>query len=100
MDHASTIRLLKIATYELYVSCLCSQAPARREIAERMRNPKAGDLVVEVTTLLRDLDDLCNIGRLVKVEQVERENPTLKRDVWTIELVFKDGVQITWENCE
>ena len=87
--------LLAIVGRELYRATLAGNAaPAVQQLGQRMRNPRPGDLVLEVSSWLGFDPD--SIGRLKRVTG----NVSDGSDVWHVEPLSKPGHEVTWGNVE
>jgi hypothetical protein len=75
-------------------AAISRKAPARySELTDRIRNPKPGDLVAEVSSFLGgELNDLNAVGHLVEIKQEPGE--TQKTFIKTL-----DGRVVEWTNC-
>ena len=108
------VKLLKGCAYELWRASLCAGPQSIRDLFNELKNPKPGDLVMEVTThLMKSRDPLEGIGRLVAVGDapyyatrdearaagIEDNEPIPTRQVWDITLDFDDGRPFRWENA-
>jgi hypothetical protein len=86
--------LLAIVGRELHRSTLAGNAPPMiTELRERMRNPRPGDLVLEISRfggMMPDRFDPDSIGRLVRIES----------DRWVIEPLHAPGTEQGWRNAE
>lgn len=105
------LQLLKVNALMLHHMCMCGQpTPHQKKVYERIIHPVPGDLVLEITTAMRDRDregnaesEIHNFGRLIQVT-MKRLSPGRPRkdgsdltDVW--EIKCPDGTIKTWENC-
>jgi len=114
LGSAETVRLLKNAAHQLWRASLCAGPKHITDLFEELRNPQAGDLVMETTThLMGKRDPLEGIGRLVSVSREPIYTPKEWKEaggkdgapvpterVWTIALVFDDGRLFRWRNAE
>jgi hypothetical protein len=111
------MRLAEVTAYNLYLATLVgSPAPRVRDLGERMRSPRPGDLVLETSTVYREGDHYesligCRLGRLLRrprenvytdAEWVEQggkpDEPIPTEQVWYIELA--DGREYKWVNAD
>jgi hypothetical protein len=69
-------------------------APAVAELRNRMKRPRPGDLVIEVTMLGRFDPD--SVGRLLRVEG---DNPGLP-DRYVVEPLHRPGEEQGWRNAQ
>lgn len=71
-------------------------APAVAALAERMHNPRPGDLVMEVTSF--GPFDPDSIGRLLRVETSPTDHTFVTR--WVTEPLGRPGQEQGWQNAE
>ncbi len=105
--------MLRETAYNLWSACLCSGPPMLNKLFDELKNPKPGDLVMEVTThRMKSMNPIEGIGTLVKItrepiftreraiENGYGENEEIpEEEVWTIKLVFGDGRELRWKNA-
>ena len=86
--------LLAIIGRELHRATLIGNAPpVIASLRERMRNPRPGDLVLEISRLggmMPGRFDPDSIGRLLRIEG----------DRWVVEPLHAPGTEQGWQNAE
>lgn len=91
--------LLVKSAYAAYTSNLIGNpciATERR--FEFFKNPKVGDLVLEITTINHPKRDIThNLGRLVRIEKSPNGNPF--KDKWVIRTLYHDR-EFAWHNAD
>jgi hypothetical protein len=103
-------RLLEITIYNLHLMCLVGYpAPKVKQLDDRMRAPRVGDLVLEVSTIYWEERVGTRLGRL---ERTVREpvftpeewaeggggtDPIPTEDIWYLTLA--DGREYRWHNA-
>lgn len=60
-------RMLAVVGRELYMATITNPAPDMKQLGDRMRHPRPGDLVLEVSGIGRDWDP-DQLGRLIRIE--------------------------------
>ena len=112
--HIALVKHLKGCAYELWSATLCAGPQHIRDLFNELKDPRPGDLVMEITThFMQSRDPLEGIGTLVAVGQapyyatreearaagLEDDEPIPTRQVWDITLDFDDGRLFRWENA-
>ena len=89
-------RLLYVNAYQVYMGTLHScSAPITRELAEIIRAPRPGDLVMEISTIYMPERDEFRFGRLLR----KVNEPTRTQEEWAEEGGRQDEavpMQIVW----
>lgn len=108
------IKALKGCAYEMWRHCLCSGPDIARKLFDELKNPKPGDLVMEITTHQMESRDAAEgIGTLLATGDApifasreearafgyEDDERIPTRQVWDITLDFADGRKFRWENA-
>lgn len=90
--------LLAVAGYELYRHVVLTGRPtlATSMLAERMRSPRPGDLVLEVSTLAGIRPDRWDPDRIGRLVRVEGSDPG---DRWVVEPLHDPGRGQGWQNA-
>jgi hypothetical protein len=124
MEKYELIRLLAVNARELYSSTLVGNpAPATKELGEIIKNPKVGDLVLELSRAIyiyadqfpgrydEELKESAYMGRLISIteepidrnseekwDEKEEGRPVPLEKVWVIEKLL-DGSVVRWSNA-
>lgn len=107
-----TLNLLRLNAYNLWSATLCAGPPKLTSLFDELRNPKPGDLVMEVTTFWKTTrDPLEGIGRLQRIvreptctpeqweENGNEDQPIPDQQIYYITLDFDDGREFRWHNA-
>jgi hypothetical protein len=106
----SLARLVEVSAYNLYLATLVGNpAPITRQVHDRIRNPRVGDLVTETSTIY---DPARTAERLGRLDRIARE-PEFGADEWDeategrpapLETVYYittlNGESRRWNDCE
>jgi len=112
-DRIELVRLLKGAAYQAWRASLCAGPRSITDLFSELKNPKVGDLVMEISTLfMKGNDPVEGIGRLVSITQEPVYTPEAWKasgasegeavptePVYTIALIFDDGREFRWRNA-
>lgn len=116
-ETSDLIRLIEINAYSVYTGTLIGNAPpAVKELFQRLKAPRPGDLVLEITTLLTPAHDGERLGRLLRdvrepvftPEQLESyteegediSDPYFSRTERVCYIQTMDGREIRWCNAK